>query len=210
MTANDTGPAGQAAATTLYLVRHGQTVWHAENRYAGISDIGLTGTGREQARRLAEWASGAEIDAVWSSPLSRTRATAAPAASALGLPVTVDGDLVELDFGTAEGHVLAELPPAEVAAFRADPVAGAFPGGEHPVKAAARGIGALRRIAHRHEGERVLVVTHNTLLRLMLCELLGIPASRYRAVFPKVGNCAVTELRMSGDGTALMSYNIPL
>lgn len=196
-------------ATTLYLARHGQTIWHAENRYAGSSDIALNGTGREQARRLADWASGARVEAVWASPLSRARETAAPAAAALGLPITVDGDLAELDFGTAEGRVLAELPPAEVAAFRADPVAGAFPGAEPPGKAAARGVGALRRIAGRHRGGRALVVTHNTLLRLMLCELLGIPASRYRAVFPKVGNCALTELRMDGDGTALISYNVP-
>ncbi|MFF5262725.1 histidine phosphatase family protein [Actinomadura viridis] len=195
--------------TTLYLVRHGQTVWHAENRYAGVSDIGLTATGREQARRLADWASGTPIEAVWSSPLSRTRATAAPAAAVLGLPVTVDGDLIELDFGSAEGRTLGELPTAEVEAFRADPVAGAFPCGEHPVKAAERGVGALRRIAHRHEGKRVLVVTHNTLLRLMLCELLGIPHSRYRTVFPQVMNCALTEVRMSGDSAALIAYNVP-
>ena len=201
---------GAAPATTLYLVRHGQTVWHAENRYAGSTDVCLTGTGREQARRLAEWASRTVPDAIWASPLSRTRATAAPAADALGLPVRLDDDLVELDFGSAEGRVLDELPPGDVAAFRADPVAGAFPGGEPPLEAAARGVGALRRIARLHEGGRVLVVTHNTLLRLMLCELLGIPASRYRTVFPRVGNCAVTELRMSGDAAALMAYNVPL
>ncbi|MFD0853182.1 phosphoglycerate mutase family protein, partial [Actinomadura adrarensis] len=46
----------RGSSTTLYLVRHGQTEWHAENRYAGISDVALTETGRDQAERLGRWA----------------------------------------------------------------------------------------------------------------------------------------------------------
>ncbi|WP_131760160.1 histidine phosphatase family protein, partial [Actinomadura fibrosa] len=143
------------------------------------------------------------------SPLGRARATAAPAASALGLPLKVDAGLTEVDFGSAEGRVLAELPAEQVAAFRADPVAHPFPGAEDPVRAAARGASALRHIADVHAGGRVLVVAHNTLLRLTLCELLGIPLSRYRRTFPQVRNCAVTELRLDGDGAALLGYNLP-
>ncbi|WP_395103855.1 histidine phosphatase family protein [Actinomadura sp. SCN-SB] len=197
-------------SSTLFLVRHGQTEWHAENRYAGVSDVALTRTGRDQAERLGRWARGAGVDAVWASPLSRSRATAAPAASVLGLPIAIDGDLAEVDFGAAEGHTLAELPRAEVDAFLADPVANAFPGSEDPRKAVERGTAALRRIAFRHHGERVLVVAHNTLLRLTLCGLLGIDPSRYRTVFPRIHNCAVTEVRITGTDTALLSYNVPI
>jgi probable phosphoglycerate mutase len=201
---------GDTASTTLFLARHGQTEWHAENRYAGISDVALTETGRDQAERLGRWASTTNVDAVWASPLSRARATAAPAASALGLPIAIDGDLTEVDFGAAEGHTLAELPRADVDAFLADPVNGAFPGAEDPLKAVERGMTALRRIAYRHTGERVLVVAHNTLLRLTLCGLLGISPSSYRTVFPQVRNCAITEIRITGQATALMSFNVPV
>jgi probable phosphoglycerate mutase len=196
-------------STTLYLVRHGETEWHAENRYAGVSDVALTAAGREQAERLGRWAAGAGVDTVWASPLSRARATAAPAASALGCPLTIDGDLAEVDFGSAEGRTLAELDPAEAAAFLADPVRGTFPGAEDPRKAVERGTAVLRRIAARHRGERVLVVAHNTLLRLTLCGLLGIAPSSYRTVFPQVRNCAVTELRVTGRTAALRAYNVP-
>jgi probable phosphoglycerate mutase len=199
----------KSVSTTLYVVRHGETEWHAENRYAGVSDVGLTETGREQAERLGRWAAGAGVDVVWASPLRRARATAAPAAAALGRTLAIDGDLAEVDFGAAEGRTLAELAPAEVAAFRADPVRGAFPGAEDPRKAVERGTAVLRRIAARHSGERVLVVTHNTLLRLTLCGLLGIAPSAYRTVFPQVRNCAVTELRVTGGTAALMAYNVP-
>ncbi len=205
-------------STLLYLVRHGQTVWHRENRYAGVSDVALTDVGRAQAERLAAWAADTPVDAVWVSPLKRARETAAPAADVLRLPLRVADDLVEVDFGSAEGRTLAELPDAQTAAFRADPVGGAFPGAEDPAGAAARGAAALRRIARRHDGGQVLVVAHNTLLRLTLCHLLGIPLSRYRTVFPQVANGAVTELRLSegqddarNDAQAsLIRYNVPV
>lgn len=208
MTDETTGEHG--VSTTLFLVRHGETVWHADNRYAGISDVALTDRGHDQAARLALWAQKAELDAVWASPLSRARATAAPTAQALDLPVTVDADLTEICFGVAEGRTLAELPPEQVAAFRADPVAGAFPGAEDPHRAAERGAAALRRIAARHCGGRVLVVAHNTLLRLVLCSLLGVPLARYRTVFPQLRNCAPTELAMNGTDAGLIALNTPL
>jgi probable phosphoglycerate mutase len=196
--------------TTLFLVRHGETEWHAENRYAGVSDVALTAKGREQADRLGAWAAGSRLDAVWCSPLSRARATATPVAAVTGHALSVDNDLRELDFGLAEGRTLAELDPAAVAAFRADPVLGAFPGGEDPRSAAARGTAALRRITVRHPSGQVLVVAHSTLLRLVLCSLLEIPLSRYRAVFPVARNCTLTELRLDLHSAALLSFNVPL
>lgn len=65
--------------THVILVRHGETVWHDGNRYAGRTDVALTPRGRLQAAELAAWAAGQSIDAVFSSPLSRARLTAAPA-----------------------------------------------------------------------------------------------------------------------------------
>ncbi|GAB2844287.1 histidine phosphatase family protein [Streptomyces deserti] len=200
-------------STTLLLARHGQTVWHAENRYAGVSDIALTDTGRAQAEALGRWAAAHPVDAVWTSPLSRAIATAEPACRALGLTARREPGLRECDFGVVEGRTLAEFAaedPERAAAFRADPVAHPFPGAEDPRAAAARGSAALRRIAAAHPGERVLVVAHNTLLRLVLCTLLSIPAREYRRVFPRLRNAAISELRMNSDGSAaLLSLNVP-
>jgi 2,3-bisphosphoglycerate-dependent phosphoglycerate mutase len=196
--------------STLFLVRHGETVWHAENRYAGVSDVELTDLGRRQAGQLGAWAVRQGIDAVWTSTLSRARQTAAPAARLLGISPVEATDLRELDFGDAEGRVLAELDPAVVAAFRSDPAAHPLPGGEDPAAAARRGVACLYRIAERHPDGRVLVVTHNTLLRLVLCELLGIRLGAYRRVFPQVRNCATTELRLASGRTALIDYNVPV
>jgi len=199
-------------STTLLLARHGQTVWHAENRYAGISDVALTEAGVAQAEDLGRWAAAHPVDAIWTSPLSRAVRTAAPAARALKLTPHTEPALRECDFGVVEGRTLAEFAaedPSAAEAFRADPVAHPFPGSEDPTAAAERGLAALQRIAAAHSGGRVLVVAHNTLLRLVLCRLLSIPLSEYRRTFPMLRNAAVSEIRMVQGENALLSFNVP-
>ncbi|GAA3823922.1 histidine phosphatase family protein [Streptomyces coacervatus] len=199
-------------STTLLLARHGQTVWHAENRYAGVSDVALTDTGHAQAEALGRWAAAHPVDAIWTSPVSRAVITAAPACRALALTPHREPDLRECDFGVVEGRTLAEFGaehPKAAEAFRADPVTHPFPGAEDPTAAAERGAAALHRIAAAHDEERVLVVAHNTLLRLVLCELLGIPLGEYRRVFPRLRNAALTELRMNTGSVGLISLNVP-
>ncbi|WP_141585916.1 histidine phosphatase family protein [Actinomadura sp. WMMA1423] len=199
--------------TRLILVRHGETEWHAENRYAGVSDVALTPRGLDQARALAAWAAAARPDAVWCSDLSRSRLTAAPSAAAVGARLHVDRRLRELDFGHGEGLTRAEMErkfPEELRAFLADPVAGHLPGGEDPAAAAHRFTACLDDIARQHDGGRVLVVAHSTAIRLALCRLLGIPLKDYRRRFPSLGNCALTEIRLRGGEAALLEFNTPL
>ena len=198
---------------TLLMTRHAETVWHAENRYAGTSDIDLTPNGVRQAEWLADWAHTRKIDAIVCSPVRRARETAAPSALALGVEVEVEEDLREVGFGIAEGRTLVELDPDVVARFRADPVAHPFPGAEPPAQAAQRCAAALRRVAARHRDDTVLVVAHNTLLRLGLCVLLGLPVAHYRQVFPRLDNVAVAEIALPDDGAApaaLLSFNVPI
>ncbi|GAA3515955.1 histidine phosphatase family protein [Actinocatenispora rupis] len=199
--------------TRLILSRHGQTTWHRENRYAGVSDVDLTDTGRRQAEELGEWCRRHRPDALYASPVRRVQETIAPAAAATGLPVHTEDGLREVDFGVAEGRTLAELDPSVAAGFRADPEAYPFPGSEPPSDAAHRGAAALRAIAAERPGADVLVVAHNTLLRLALCALVGLPAGRYRDVFPRLDNGALSTIALSADGSggaAIESWNVPL
>lgn len=183
-----------ATATTLILSRHGRTEWSADGRYAGSSEIELDARGREQAARLAGWAAGARLDAIVCSPLVRAVATAEPAARAADLPLRRDERLRELHFGAAEGRRLGELraeQPEAIAAFEADPAANPLPQGEEP---AAEGLRAAARLA---PGGRVLVVWHNTITRLALCALLGIPLRDYRRALPLIEHEALAELRLA-------------
>jgi broad specificity phosphatase PhoE len=199
--------------THLFLVRHGETIWHTENRYAGSSDVALDRSGYAQAERLAAWTSQAGLAAVWCSPLSRAREMAVPAARAVGLEPRIDERLREIDFGQVEGKTMAEaeqLFPEGMRRFKIDPATYPMPGGEDPYQAARRAVSALRDIAASHPEGRVLVVAHNTLIRLALCSLFGIPLARYRTVFPAVRNGALTEIRLEDDSAALLQYNSPL
>ena len=199
--------------TDVLLVRHGETVWHAENRYAGSTDVDLSELGHAQADLLAGWARDAGLDAVRSSPLQRAAQTAAGAAAACGLVAEQDPRLAEVDFGRGEGMTTAEMDaafPAALAAFRADPVVHHLPGGEDPHAAVARGMAALDDLVAAHAGGRVLVVAHTTLIRLLLCRLLGSPLHAYRRLFPFVRNVALTEVRMGGKAPALLQFNVPL
>ncbi|MFD9942479.1 histidine phosphatase family protein [Nonomuraea sp. NPDC059023] len=190
---------------TLLLARHGETIWHDGNRYAGLSDVALTPRGEEQARELAAWAKDADLSAVWASTLSRTKITAAASATAAGVPLHVDERLRELDFGQGDGLTAAEMRerfPEARAAFEADPAANPLPGGEDPAAAAGRFLACLREIPPG----RVLVVAHTTAIRLALCALVGLPLGAYRRAFPRLDNCAITEIDLKG---AILRYNAP-
>lgn len=195
------------------MVRHGETPWGVEGRYAGSSDVGLTDEGRRQAEAVGKWAAGAGLAAIWTSTLRRTIETAAPAAAALGLVPEADARLKELGFGEAEGRTVEEerlAHPKEVAAWDADPVGHPLPGGDDPTEAATAAVACLREIAARWPGGRVLVVTHGTLMRLCVCRLLGLPLSGYRRLLPVIPNAALTELALDGDEAALLCLNVPL
>jgi broad specificity phosphatase PhoE len=199
--------------TRLVLVRHGETIWHKENRYAGSSDIPLTPHGLDQAKTLAQWTPTAGLSALWVSPLSRAIATAQPSAQAMNVNPRIDPRLREIDFGRGEGKTMTEMEkefPAEAQAFKNDPAGHPLPEGEDPHVAASRAIDCFHEIARLHAGERVLVVAHNTLMRLALCGLLGIPLGTYRTVFPSVRNGALTEIRLEDGKAALLQFNAAL
>jgi probable phosphoglycerate mutase len=157
--------------TTLLLVRHGETDWNAEHRWQGHADVPLNERGREQARALAEQLAGESIDAIYASDLSRARETADIVGARLHVPVVVDADLREIDVGAVEGLTWEESQ--------------AFEGwqGEPHEAHAGRVIAAVDRIAERHPGERVLVVTHGGSMR-RVHERLGLDGGPF-------ANCVV-------------------
>jgi broad specificity phosphatase PhoE/ribonuclease HI len=172
-------PAGwtgaRGAPTRMLLLRHGQTELSIERRYSGRGNPQLTDLGRRQADAAARYlAQLGGIAAVISSPLQRAYDTAAAAAKALGLDVTVDDDLIETDFGSWEGLTFGE-------AAQRDPELHTLwlrdssqppPDGESFDAVAHRVRRARNRIIAEHGDATVLVVSHvtpiKTLLRLAL------------------------------------------
>ncbi|HST67009.1 MAG TPA: bifunctional RNase H/acid phosphatase [Mycobacteriales bacterium] len=166
--------------TRLILVRHGSTELSGL-RYSGRVDPELNAHGQAQARALAARLAALKADepAVVSSPLRRAVATAAPIAEALGTTVETDDGLLELDFGQWEGRTFDEVKRgwrAERAAFRTDPSA-APPGGESVDQVNRRVRRARDRIIAAHPGGTVVVVSHVTPIKVLLCAALAAPTS---------------------------------
>ena len=170
--------------TTLLLARHGETDWNRELRIQGSSDIELNELGRKQARALAEELAGVELDAIYSSDLSRARDTAEEVAAAKGLPIRLDARLRERHFGSWEGLTredVTERYPGE----RHD--------GESDEDVRARVLAAIDAITTAHPGEQVLVVSHGGALNSLWHHALGERIERW-------GNCAVYKLAVRDDG----------
>ena len=156
--------------TTLLLVRHGETDWNAEGRLQGQTDRPLNDFGRRQARQLAEQLAGEEFEAICSSDLARARETAEILAERLGLPVELDPDLREKDWGNWEGLTAVERDRVEFV-------------GESTQAHQERMLRALARISAEHPvGGTVLVVTHGGSMRRVQTAALGM-------ALPVVENC---------------------
>ena len=172
-----------AAATRIFLVRHGATVLSAEDRFAGATDVDLSDEGRSQARRLGERLASEPIAAVYASPMKRTRETASLIAASHDKEINTKDGLREIDHGRWEQMTRAEVEakyPDEYKAWEADPFTYAPLGGESGLSVMARALPALREIVVAHQGEKVLVVSHKATIRLVISSLLGIDARGYR------------------------------
>ena len=171
------------STTRLFLVRHGATKLTAEDRFSGSVGVDLSDEGRRQAACLADRLAHESIAAVYASPLARTFETAAIIARPHRLqPIERDG-LREISHGRWEGLKRSEVEarfPDEYATWEADPFTFAPEGGESGVAVLARALPVVREIVVRHDGQRVLVVSHKATLRLLLSSLLGFDARGYR------------------------------
>jgi broad specificity phosphatase PhoE len=156
--------------TTLLLVRHGETDWNAEGRLQGQTDRPLNDFGRRQAQRLGAELEADDLESIYSSDLARARETAEIVGERLGLPVAFEPDLREKDWGNWEGLTPEERDRVEFV-------------GESTEAHQERTLAALRRIAERHPGDRlVLVVTHGGSIRRAQVAALGL-------ALPVVENC---------------------
>jgi broad specificity phosphatase PhoE/ribonuclease HI len=161
----------RGAPTRFLLLRHGQTELSTQRRYSGRGNPALTEIGRGQADAAAQYI-GAKggISAVITSPLERAYDTAARAAKALGVDVTVDDDLIETDFGAWEGLTFGEAAERDPELHRRwlRDTSVRPPGGESFDSVAERVRRAQARIVAEHAGETVLVVSHVTPIKTLL------------------------------------------
>jgi probable phosphoglycerate mutase len=187
--------------TTILLARHGETDWNSERRWQGHVDRPLNDAGREQARQLADSLADREIGAVYSSDLLRAQETAGIVAEKIGLTVEVDPGLREVDVGDWSGRVHHELEGIDPQGFRRWQEGGkGWNGGESYEQMGERVVAAVTRIAERHPGDTILIVTHGGSIRACRATAAGLEyaVSRVSAI-GSMANCEIVELALA-DG----------
>lgn len=168
--------------TRVILVRHGETTWNREGRYQGQIDTPLSPFGIRQGEAVAAALRDLPLDAVYSSPLSRSYDTAMMCARYHDLSVTKEPRLTEINHGEWEGMLAEEvrLRDAErLAEWHRDVTQVRMPGGETVEEVRQRAMDALRDIALQHDGQTVLIVAHDAVNKVILCSILDIPLDHF-------------------------------
>ena len=180
-------------ATTIVLVRHGETDWNRERRYQGHADTPLNEAGRAQAAELADTLRGEGLGTVYTSPLRRASETAAIVAARLELDVRPLEALREIHVGDWEGLTVDEVKQRYPESAVADWHAG-WPGGETYDELSARVLPALVGLGDAHPDERVLAVTHAGPVRAALAAAMGLSYDDARPIIGSLANCVAFRL----------------
>lgn len=173
----------------LYFARHGQTVWNAENKICGATDIPLTKLGHEQAMELGRMISraGYEIEEILYSPLVRAAETARHIHEITGIPLRAEMRLKEQNFGKWES---TPRDGAEFQAAKAQFVC-RYEGGESMMQMAQRIYNLLDELRREPEGRTYLLVAHNGIARIVQSYFTDMTNEEFAAF--GIGNCQVLE-----------------
>ena len=204
-------------ATEMYLIRHGDALPGDTDLVSGSSydEQGLSDLGHRQAQALADRLPALGLGAVYSSPIPRARQTADAIAAASGLETLIDSELREVELGP-----IGRLPDSQTSAAdtarlirerlleiaRVAVLSGTWssiPGSEPSAELRRRLTAAILRIAERHPGQRVAVVSHGGAINAYIATILGID----RDYFFPAANTSVSMVRVKGQRQMLFALN---
>jgi len=166
----------------LYLIRHGEVEGAADGRLFGRTDAALSERGISQAHRLAEFLSGAQLEAVYSSDLQRAKKTAEMIAKQANLKVEANSAWREIDMGEWEGRTITALhneSPALVTQVFNDPASFRYPSGEAFSDFIVRVQAALDQLLETHRMGDIALITHGGVCRTILGSVLGMPMRKW-------------------------------
>lgn len=204
------------APTLVLLVRHGQTPTTGSVLPGRAPGLHLAPAGVAQAEgvaarigALAAARSTPErrgVDAVYASPLERTRETAAPIAKACGVRTRIDRGLLEADFGSWTGKKLAALRKLPAwATVQRNPSGFRFPDGESFAEMQVRIVSALQRLCERHPGGTIVAVSHADPIKAATAHALGTHLDLFQRIV--VSPCSVTAIAYGAEGPIVLAVN---
>lgn len=204
--------------TTIYLVRHGESLLNQAKRVSGRLDTPLSQDGHRHSHTLAEQLRDIRLTGIHTSTLQRTIDTARPTAEANALPIQSHAALDELHFGVLEGRFRDTRDPEAMALWDARKQDKRFfhiPEGERFIDMAERVKHALNSILAHEVGGTILIVGHRNVNRVLFGMLMQQPEEQWPHVKLKSqclyriiigGSPQVTTIRLEGQRRGMLSF----
>jgi broad specificity phosphatase PhoE len=194
--------------TTILLIRHGETAWNREKIFRGVHDVPLNKNGRAQASLLAQALTPRQIDAAYSSPLSRAAETAQIVLQPHGIAARVHQGLTDFNYGQWTGlqeQAVARQWPREHALWTAAPHQARIPDGDTLLQVSDKSLAALEEIAREHAGQTIALFAHRVINKLLVLCMLNLGLERFP--FIRQDNCCLNEFQHTGEGYIVVSLN---
>jgi len=199
---------GEEVMTTVYLIRHGQTDWNKEEIFRGRADVPLNDHGRDEAQALARYLEDVNVDACFSSPLSRARETAEIVADPHSIEVNIDEGFIDVDYGEWQGSPAAKVREKYAETYQRwieRPHHIKFPGGESLSAVRKRALASLDVIRVGYPDATVFVVAHRVVTKVVLCAVLGLGNAAFWRI--RQDNCAFNIIEYSPNGAVVRAMN---
>jgi len=194
--------------TELFLIRHAINDWVKTGRLAGWTPgVHLNPDGQVQARALGERLATVPLAAIYSSPLERTIETAqAIAAHHPTLTVQPLDDIGEVRYGQWQGAKLSALRRQKLwHTVQMYPSRAHFPSGEAIRQAQARAVNALENLVTRHPGQRVAIVSHSDVIKLIVAHYLGAHIDLFQRI--EISPASISIIRLGSDRPYITCLN---
>ena len=192
--------------TVFHLLRHGEHVLRGRVLAGRTPGVGLSARGRAEIAAVADRLAGESIEALYSSPLERTRETAEIVSKRIDLPIQYREGLLELDFGEWTGLTFEAVRKDERwQLWSTCRSIATLPGGENMRQVQERMVRTLFDLRQVHRDGRLLLVSHGDVIRAALLFALGMPLDLYSRI--EVGLASISTVHIDNSGIRVVGIN---
>jgi broad specificity phosphatase PhoE len=192
--------------TVFYLLRHGEHLLRGRVLAGRTPGVGLSARGRIEIAAVADRLAEEKIEALYASPLQRTRETAEILSARFDLPIEYRDDLLELDFGEWTGLTFDAVRTDERwRLWSTCRSIATIPGGESMREVQERAVRALFELRQAHRDGTVLIVSHGDVIRAALLFALGMPLDFYSRI--EVGLASLSTIHIDNSGIRVHAVN---
>ena len=195
--------------TSIYLIRHAEAEGNLFRRAQGHWNGKVTDRGRRQIDALAERFRGVKIDAVYSSDLDRTVATAGALLRGRELELVTTPRLREINMGVWEGEPWGNITyrwPEQMYLFNNEPEKWSVPGCESFGEVQERMTKVILELAAKHEGGTIAAVSHGMAIKIFLMGAMGVHSGEGEPMLHG-DNTAVSLLEVEDGRISVKYYN---